>query len=951
MSQSPDELAARIAALSPERREALARLLERPERVEELLSLLREDGRPLDERAALRARKDLLDRLLEAIAPLVLFVVDQEGRITYASRGAEQMMGLPREELIGRHYLDPSWKVRTPEGEPVTDENAPFRKVLTTGEPLLNQVVVLTDPTGAERTLSMNLTPLFGPNRSVSGVLFAVHDITGEVQREREVADRLRRFRELFDHAPLGIAVLSVEHRRSEFNRVLLRELGYSPEELKGNFLRIVHPDDLEETLRLFREVQEGRRDGYRVRRRHLTKDGRVRWYDVHTRALRDGSGRLQYLISMMADITEAVQSRRALQESEERFRTLFEQAPLGIALLDAQERYLSVNAAYSQIAGRPGAELIGSSPREVLHPEDYQKARELFARMIAENRPFRLEGTRYLRPDGSIAWVSCSVAPVYGSGGEFLYAVVMTRDITEERRTEAERRSLEQRFRTVFEQAPIGIALLGHDGTVLSANPALAELLGYSPTELVGNHVSLYLHPDDHIEGANLFARLVSEGVPYEREARYLHRSGRTIWVLTAVRPVYDADGNFQYAIDMHQDITRIKLAERSLAESEERFRTIFESAPVGMVLFDELARPITANAAFVRMLGYSVSELRERDYLELTHPEDRAETLDRLHRILSGHSRQERYEKRMLRKDGTILWVDLLTTAIRDTHHRLRYLVSILVDITERVRATQELRQLAEELDARVRRRTRELEEANRLLESINQDLRQFAFTISHDFQQPLRTISSFLQLIERRIGPHLEGSDQELLDAVIESAGRLSRMLNGLLRYSQVGRQELVAQPVPLGEVVEEVTRSLRAMIQETGAKVDIEPLPTVYGDRTLLEQLVQNLLENAIKFRGEAPPQVRFFVDSSEGDRVTLAVQDNGVGIPPEDQERIFEVFQRGSRAGERPGTGLGLALCRRIVERHGGKIWLESLPGEGTTVFFTLPTRPLSGTRE
>jgi signal transduction histidine kinase len=255
----------------------------------------------------------------------------------------------------------------------------------------------------------------------------------------------------------------------------------------------------------------------------------------------------------------------------------------------------------------------------------------------------------------------------------------------------------------------------------------------------------------------------------------------------------------------------------------------------------------------------------------------------------------------------------------------------------------------------DAKAKTRTRELEHRNRQiretrteleetvdqLRTSNERLEQFAYAASHDLQEPLRMVSSYLQLIERRYVEDLDEEGREFLEFAIDGADRMRAMIDGLLAYSRVESEGEPLEPVELGPVVEEVREDLQVKIEETDAEIAVEDLSRVDGDADQLRQVFQNLFENAITYSGEAPPRIHVDAERTDG-TWTISVEDEGIGIPPEDQEQVFEVFERAHSRSEHDSSGIGLAVCQRIVERHGGEIRIDSEPGEGTTVSFTLP---------
>jgi hypothetical protein len=224
---------------------------------------------------------------------------------------------------------------------------------------------------------------------------------------------------------------------------------------------------------------------------------------------------------------------------------------------------------------------------------------------------------------------------------------------------------------------------------------------------------------------------------------------------------------------------------------------------------------------------------------------------------------------------------------------------------------------------------------------LERSNAELEQFAYVASHDLQEPLRTIASYTQLLARRYRDKLDSDANEFMDFIVDAATRMQDLINDLLSYSRVGTRGHEFQPTDLNKVLENALQNLDLRIKDSGATVTFDNLPTLLGDDRQLLQLFQNLIGNALKFRGEVPPKVHVGVIQHPGEYV-FSVRDNGIGIDPQYAERIFLVFQRLHARGEYPGTGIGLAICKKIVERHGGRIWVESAPGKGSTFRFTIP---------
>ncbi len=370
---------------------------------------------------------------------------------------------------------------------------------------------------------------------------------------------------------------------------------------------------------------------------------------------------------------------------------------------------------------------------------------------------------------------------------------------------------------------------------------------------------------------------------------------------------------------------LTQIDDQDQALRRSEAKFRRLAESNIIGVVIAAQSGRISEANDAFLSLVGHTRADLLAGglDWQDITPAAWRevdAELLAQLRR--QGVSTA--WEKEVLRADGTAVPV-LVGAAVLDVDgDRLDY-VAYVLDLTARKRAEDEIKRYA-----------RELEHSNRELE-------QFAYVASHDLREPLRMVASYTELLQRRYGTSLDDDAREFIRFAVEGAHRMQRLIDDLLALSRVNTRVAPFAGVDMGEVMDIVRANLRAAIDESGAQVVNRSLPTVTGDATMLTQLLQNLVGNAIRFRGEQSPRVSVDAEERREDWL-FRVSDNGIGIEPQHFERIFVLFQRLHRRGEATGNGIGLAVSKRIVERHGGTIWVESEPGAGSVFHFTIPKR-------
>jgi light-regulated signal transduction histidine kinase (bacteriophytochrome) len=307
-----------------------------------------------------------------------------------------------------------------------------------------------------------------------------------------------------------------------------------------------------------------------------------------------------------------------------------------------------------------------------------------------------------------------------------------------------------------------------------------------------------------------------------------------------------------------------------------------------------------------------------------DISHPEDRDVTDAERERVRRGEIDAARFEKRYLKQDGSTVWVELAIALVRKDG-KPEYEIAIFDDITERKHAEAALHHAHDEL------------------KRSNAELAQFAYVASHDLQEPLRMVSSYTQLLARRYGDKLDGDAREFMAYVVDGAARMKQLIEDLLAYSRVGTRGREFKPVAVEASLRRAIMNLKSAIDEPGASVSFDAMPTLEGDEVQLAQLFQNLIGNALKFRSASVPRIHVSAEEKDGGW-EFAVSDNGIGIEQEYFERIFMVFQRLHYKGEYPGTGIGLAICKKVVERHGGRIWVESKPGEGSSFRFTLPKK-------
>lgn len=387
-----------------------------------------------------------------------------------------------------------------------------------------------------------------------------------------------------------------------------------------------------------------------------------------------------------------------------------------------------------------------------------------------------------------------------------------------------------------------------------------------------------------------------------------------------------------------------QVRKTRDTLTDREQQVRQIIESAPTAMLMTDTDGKIVLTNAQTLRLFGYENGDLigcsvdiLVPESVRMRHPKLREEYISNPTARSLGIGR----DLHGVRKDGREVAVEIGLTPIID-NDRL-YILSAIADLSARKALEDTLRTMNDDLERQVEQRTEELVSANEALVRSNIELQQFAYIASHDLQTPLRGISGFVQLLQREYADQLDSQAHEWIHRTVENTQRMHTLINDLLAYSRVDSRARPFEPVDLNKIVSETIRMLEPDLKDPLNTVTHDLLPTVMGEPSQLVQLFENLIGNGVKYNIRDQPRVHISA-TREHKYWVISVQDNGIGIDPKQHERIFEIFKRLHTTQTYPGTGIGLAVCRRVVHRHGGKIWLTSEPGQGSTFFFSIPIK-------
>lgn len=560
-------------------------------------------------------------------------------------------------------------------------------------------------------------------------------------------------------------------------------------------------------------------------------------------------------------------------------------------------------------------------------------------------------------------AQASSNLAPITLAGGTAISLLLFGITLSQARaRTLAEKhaaalRASEDEFRASFYSTAVGQAQVDPStGRYLRVNPRFCEITGYTESDLQQLTFVDLTYPEDRDNDQTAHDCMLDGEVPVIRvEKRYVRKDGRVVWVNASTSLVRDRFGKPLRTLAVIQDITARKSAEAALQESEAKSRRLVEQSLVGIYIIQG-DRFTYVNPKMEEIFGFTAEELTSVPLINYIFEDDRPLVGANIAKRLAGTAESVHYTLRALRKDGAV--VDIEAHGGRVDFGGVPSILGTLLDITERKRSEREIQKLNLELEQRVRDRTAELEAANREMES-------FSYSVSHDLRAPLRHIQGYTEILTKSTAGTLNDKALYYLKTISDASTEMGKLIDDLLAFARMGKVEMKRSRVPLGAIVEDIVQHIGPANPDRNIEWQIGALPDLLGDAAMLKQVLVNLIDNAVKYsRRKDPARIEIGIqDSANGEPglsaeadaspvasgneglVTFFIRDNGAGFDMRYAHKLFAVFQRLHRPDDFEGTGIGLAIIRRIIERHGGRAWAEGKLNEGATFYFTFRPAP------
>jgi PAS domain S-box-containing protein len=593
-------------------------------------------------------------------------------------------------------------------------------------------------------------------------------------------------------------------------------------------------------------------------------------------------------------------------------------------------------NRGAEKLYGYTAEEALGK-PISLIVPTERQHELEKMLLTIRRGGSVDNLETVRLRKDGTLVSVSLITSPVRNSQGRVVEASTIARDITERKRAEAEN----ARLTTAIDQAAEAVVITDTDGRIQYVNPAFTSVTGYSRAEAQGQNPRLLQSGRHDSKFYHGMWRTILNGMVWRGEIINRRKDGSFLDEEMTIAPVRDSAGKITNFIAIKQDITDRKRAEEALVRSQRILAQAEQLAQVGAwetgIANGELVGNSTLNWSdeTYRIFGYAPGAVAASHplFLEHVHPEDRMRVRDALSRAIADRTPYS-VEHRIRRSDGTERTLLEHAEIVLDKRGQPERVIGAVADITERKRAEDEVRKLNQELEVRVKTRTAELQAAVTELEA-------FTSSVAHDLRSPVRHMAGFARILVDEYGRELNPAAREYLERIRSGATRMGKLVDDLLHLSRLGRRALNLQETNLQELAAEVVRELETETKGRHIEWRIGRLPPMVCDRVLLKQAFYNLLSNAVKYTRPRNPAVIELGCCENGGTNPIYVRDNGVGFNMSYAPKLFGIFQRLHREDEFEGTGVGLAVVQRVIQRHGGRVWAESEPGQGASFYFTL----------
>jgi len=764
---------------------------------------------------------------------------------------------------------------------------------------------------------------------NIIGGVESFEDITQRKIAENDLQESEEKFRSLVENLNVGVYRNTVDLGGYfiQVNPAFARMFGY---ESTSEIMETKVVDFFLDPSERITFLEDLKKEGSIIDRElHLKKkDNTPIWVSVSAQAHFSENNSIEWVDGIIEDITHRKNAEEALMKSENRYRSIVENINDGFCIHDFEGNILDCNENFAMMLGSVPEEIIGTN-LDVFSSTDMMQEKNDVVGELKKIGIVEFDAD-LKQKDGSSCYYSIKSSIVSDENGGKVHSFL--RDVTKRREMEeilheseikSQKRLAE--IEAIYNSAPIGLCVLDRNLRFVRINDRMAKINGFPPEEHIGKTIQEIV-PDLAKQGEDVAKEI------FETKKKVMGREFNGITpakpgvLRTWIEQWYPVKDSTNQIIGINVaalEITEIKRADKALKKSEEKLRLAIEGADAGMWFWNLEKDIFEWTDRYKTIFGIDPDpKMSYNDFLKLVHPEDREKVINATQRAMQ-YGEDFKVELRTIWPDRSIHWVYSLGRLFYDVQGKPKEMIGIAIDITPSKVAEQEL------------------QETLKQLKRSNAELEQFAYVASHDLQEPLRMITSFLQLLQRRYEHQLDSDANEFIQFAVDGAARMQELVNDLLTYSRIGRKTGKFEDVNTEDILKQITFDSRVLIEEKNADISYGNLPMVWADYTQLVQVFQNLISNSIKYNEQEHPTIHISAEKKVNDWV-FKVEDNGIGIDSKHGDRVFKIFQRLHGRDEYEGTGIGLAIVKRIIEQHGGMIWYDSKPGEGSIFYFSIP---------
>ncbi|MBD0284807.1 MAG: PAS domain-containing protein [Flavisolibacter sp.] len=808
------------------------------------------------------------------------------------------------------------------------------------------------------------------PQKDAHGRIIKWYGTATDIHEQKEVEEKIKeaeeRWRTALEAAQIGTWDFNPQTKALYFSDVAkkIRGMDTDPQQALELHFDTIHPDDVQYVKNTFQQALSlGRENLYAVEYRIRIAD-QIRWIKSVGRVLVNTDQQPLRVIGVIQDVTEQREAARLIKESEERYATTVEASDLGLWDFHVQP---GVFFAYGRLANIFGIASNEAFTQEVsrnsIHPEDKDYVLRYYKSVIQGNTGpyFSIEYRIIHQSTGTTKWIRTKGKAFYNDERKMIRTVGTVTDITTQKEAEQALAYQKQLLETVTSNTTFALFLMDDRQHCIYMNEAAEKMTGFKLEELQGKQLQYYIH-HTHPDGRHypLEECPIDRALPQKKRTQgeevFVHKDGTFYSVAFTASPIVLSNKPVGTVIEV-RDTTEEKKAEQALRISEERFRLLTNTIPQIVWTVDKEGKTEYVNDQWYTYTGQTPEEA-QHNRVSMIHPDDVKTVLEKWQQSLAGGKPFEEEYRLKNKNTGVYRWFFAKVQPLRDNEERVTKWIGAATDI-------QHFKESAVLLEQQVKERTAELNRLNAMLQKqteelqrSNEDLQQFAHVASHDLKEPLRKIKTFGSRLEDEFKELLPESANTYLEKMQTAADRMYSMIDGVLQYSMLDTTEQTFEPVDLNDTIRNIESDLEVLIQQKKATFHYTHLPTIEGTPVLIYQLFYNLINNSLKFsRPEERPYIRIYTEELHKEEIEktgglsplktyikVIVEDNGIGFDEAMAERIFQTFTRLNAKEKYEGTGLGLALCKKIVQRHGGIITASGKENEGARFTLILPVK-------